>query len=289
MNIYEQMVGKIVARISFNDIDVTQDNKEDFQRILGSHDVTELKFYLTNGVVVIQQHDQDCCESVYLVDVTGDLLDLIGHPLTLAEETEVNVTDTPGIDESGTATFYKFATIKGYVDLRWLGVSNGYYSESVDTKVAAWDDRLVEPVAKAIGDIHPDIVDFLQTIDRYSEKFSVSRVFAGVYSDHLQCAAHNKANSYYKSPSLLVKPGLNRVVKLSGNQQLVFEKEKVSEQTLFTLFWGVKPNDIYAYFDVLMAQPSEDKETLTAILNVPDRKFTENCLYVVGDELYIYQ
>lgn len=77
-------------------------------------------------------HSQDCCESVYIESIVGDLNDLVGVPLLLSEEVS---SDDEGplykYEESYTWTFYKFATIKGYVDVRWYGSSNGYYSEGV--------------------------------------------------------------------------------------------------------------------------------------------------------------
>ena len=78
-------------------------------------------------------HQQDCCESVSIADVCGDLQDLVGEPLLLAEEVEgVTPVDFNEMEhDSVTWTFYKFATRKGYVDVRWLGESNGYYSEGV--------------------------------------------------------------------------------------------------------------------------------------------------------------
>ena len=71
------------------------------------------------------------------MDIVGDLNDLIGHRLIEAEEA-TSVYETPeGIedpefsDDSFTWTFYKLSTIKGCVNIRWYGSSNGYYSEEV--------------------------------------------------------------------------------------------------------------------------------------------------------------
>ena len=76
-------------------------------------------------------HDQDCCEVVHVEDVIGDLEDLENLPLLIARE-DTNA-DDPGTfqGESYTWTFYNFATFKGYVTIRFLGESNGYYSEEV--------------------------------------------------------------------------------------------------------------------------------------------------------------
>ncbi len=94
----------------------------------------EMVFKAEDGSIFRFTHYQDCCESVDIVDVAGDLEDLVGYPLVQAEEVsnEEVAPLTPEEDASyGTWTFYKFATRLGYVTVRWLGTSNGYYSESV--------------------------------------------------------------------------------------------------------------------------------------------------------------
>ena len=82
--------------------------------------------------------DTSCCDEGYLEDVCGDLENLIGNQLTIAEEF---VGDSGGkedpdyIDEDHYVlyyTFYKFATIKGYVTIRWMYTAiNSSYSEQV--------------------------------------------------------------------------------------------------------------------------------------------------------------
>jgi len=87
-------------------------------------------FRKANGEGYYLHHIQDCCESVYIESIVGDLKDLENNPILIAEESTEDM--GAAASESGTWTFYKFATIKGYVDIRFCGESNGYYSEAVD-------------------------------------------------------------------------------------------------------------------------------------------------------------
>lgn len=93
---------------------------------------SEMIFASSDGSRWKMFHQQDCCESVSIEDICGDLDDLIGSPILLAEESSSRENPLSEYDESFRWTFYKFATAKGHVTIRWYGSSNGYYSESVD-------------------------------------------------------------------------------------------------------------------------------------------------------------
>jgi hypothetical protein len=106
---FKELKGKIITKIE------NIDNKE-------------LKFYCNTGEIFSLYHDQQCCESVTIEDINGDLDNLLNTPILIAEE----LIEHTNISGSATWTFYKLATIKGYVDIRWIGESNGNYSETVN-------------------------------------------------------------------------------------------------------------------------------------------------------------
>ncbi len=99
--------------------------------------------FICDNIVYLMYHVEDCCESVTVDDIVGDINDLIGSEIIRAEESTSN-TDEPSekieVDDSYTWTYYKIATKKGYVDIKWFGTSNGYYSEVVETFNAVISD-----------------------------------------------------------------------------------------------------------------------------------------------------
>ena len=102
-----------------------------------SPDKDRVALTFLDGTIALMYHIQDCCEQVTVEDINGDPMDLLGTPLLVCEERVSE--DAPSAYESCTWTFYTLRTIRGSVDIRWLGVSNGYYSESVDVTVRAPD------------------------------------------------------------------------------------------------------------------------------------------------------
>ena len=115
-----ELIGKTLTKV---------ENIEDEQIVFTTTDESEYMLH----------HSQDCCEMVTVNDICGDLDDLINSPILKAEERTNSEENPEGVDlkeleyqESFTWTFYELATIKGSVNIRWYGESNGYYSESVD-------------------------------------------------------------------------------------------------------------------------------------------------------------
>jgi len=116
---FEDLLGKTLSKIENKDNEI-------------------LKFICEDGAIFEQYHEQDCCEYVAIEDICGDLDDLIGLRVLLAEEIIHEQNETPEgvinpefMDESFLWTFYKLATNRGAVTVRWCGSSNGYYSERV--------------------------------------------------------------------------------------------------------------------------------------------------------------
>lgn len=113
-HMFNSLIGKVFESVSANGEAIT--------------------FHMSDGSYYVLEHHQDCCEDVYIESIVGDLSDLENEEILVAEE--VDSSDMPPVDgdcdESYTWTFYKLATRKGYVDIRFYGTSNGYYSESVD-------------------------------------------------------------------------------------------------------------------------------------------------------------
>ena len=122
---YEEASFSDLYSQTIESIEVDRDNEVIFFNVaLGS----------TDKISYRMSHYRECCESVVIEDICGELEWLIGEPILRAEERinhDPTVNKSETLTFSETWTFYELATIKGSVTIRWYGESNGYYSEKV--------------------------------------------------------------------------------------------------------------------------------------------------------------
>lgn len=95
-------------------------------------DKEEMKITCEDNSVFTFYHEQDCCENVYIADTVGDPMSLKGWRLLLVDMDAEMESDFSF--ESRTVTTVRFVTDENTVSVRWIGESNGYYSERVDLK-----------------------------------------------------------------------------------------------------------------------------------------------------------
>lgn len=129
---FEELKGKTLVKI---------------ERVWDTHngeDVEVLRLTDSEQNIYELYHDQGCSESVCIESICGDISDIINQELVLAEEVihEQNV-QPPEISgmssgqNSFSWTFYKLETVMGGITIRWVGESNGYYSEKVDFRLVS--------------------------------------------------------------------------------------------------------------------------------------------------------
>jgi hypothetical protein len=109
----ETLVGKVITSILI----------EKYEYTISCNDGTNYRAY----------HMQDCCERVEIVSIHGDISNILGQKITLAEciIDRENRPKNVNVDDSFTITTHIIGTQQGQLVINWLGTSNGYYSESV--------------------------------------------------------------------------------------------------------------------------------------------------------------
>ena len=85
-----------------------------------------------SGRKFLVYHEQDCCESVRIVGQDGSFDELIGKPIVEAKDFAVDTGESESDCDSQTTTTLVFRVDDQTVISRWIGDSNGYYSERVD-------------------------------------------------------------------------------------------------------------------------------------------------------------
>ena len=84
-------------------------------------------FFLESSKFKVQIYVvEDCCNGSWIEDIEGDVHDIIDEPITMFELVSNREEEN---DYYKTWTFIKIGTKKGSITIRFVGESNGYYTE----------------------------------------------------------------------------------------------------------------------------------------------------------------
>jgi len=110
----ESLIGEVLTHIDTDDSD-------------------QILLTTESGRQILIHHYQDCCETVKIEDTEGKWHELIGKPILMAKHDVYPSGDPPPeYQDSWTRTTLTFKVNDATVISKWIGESNGYYSESVD-------------------------------------------------------------------------------------------------------------------------------------------------------------
>lgn len=157
----------------------------------GLEEGSEEVIFITSDGVYKMEHIQDCCESVNIEDICGDVEDLVDATIIHFEE-RGGKTPAEDLGESCTYTFYDIQTDKGCVNIRWFGTSNGYYSETpsfekLNTKHVLVGHNGSTMTAYAELD-YDNSIEKLIVIQDYSGKYNAGRTLWFTPSYHVVLA-----------------------------------------------------------------------------------------------------
>ena len=118
-----------------------------------SKDSTSIFFYSTSGMsFMLGGHSSDCS----IEDLCGELGWLEASPILQADESHDTRTDSDGYDREAWH-YYKIATIKGYVTVRFYGC-DGYYAASACLEITRDEQDVLKRHSYRV--LHPDYQRF---------------------------------------------------------------------------------------------------------------------------------
>lgn len=165
MNYLDEIVGKIVNRIE-------------------KYKDTELKFYMKDGSIYVMRHLQDCTEDVHIEDINGDLSKFRNTRIAKAYVSKGN-------SFYGKYTFYHLTSYSGeYLTVRWIGVSNGYYSVEVNFSKIQDED----PV-RDYKNLYSELVRLKKLVSKEHEKDTIDDMLDLLWDRFLSENDKNEINS----------------------------------------------------------------------------------------------